>query len=309
MGVITIDNRTIRALRHVDTRRLAAGRYPFPDFLIVGPQKTASSWLHANLRRHPEVRMAREKEIFFFNLLDTPAHYQFRSGDLEWYSRFFRVSPAERLLHGVLSRLRYGRSYACRVSGESTASYAAMEEDLIGEIATLNPDIRVILLIRNPVDRAWSHARMDLLVRGGREFVPSRAARWRRRLFPARRGRFQDLTFEQFRAHYTSDYQLRCGAFTANIARWKRNLKPGRLLCLVSEQFRDRPVERLREVCRFLGIDASARLLDRGTAHRIVNASRAPLPMPGEHRVFLMSLFREEIERLNAAFGAGYPAE
>ena len=45
-----------------------------------------------------------------------------------------------------------------------------MDGDLIDEVVTLNPEIRVVLMVRDPVERAWSHAKKDLVRNRGRRF-------------------------------------------------------------------------------------------------------------------------------------------
>ncbi len=38
----------------------------FPNLLVLGPQSTASSWMHKNLSKHPQIFMSKTKELFFF---------------------------------------------------------------------------------------------------------------------------------------------------------------------------------------------------------------------------------------------------
>ncbi len=108
--------------------------------MLIGPQRTGTTWLHENLRRHPQLLFAREKEIHFFNLLKQPGHRRYRSSSLVWYLDHFTTES---------SRLDVLR-------GEATSSYAAIDVDLIDTIARLNPRLKAIMLVRDPVDRAWS---------------------------------------------------------------------------------------------------------------------------------------------------------
>jgi len=55
----------------------------FPDFLIIGPQRTGTTWLHAHLRFHPQIFLSEPKEIFFFSRLKMSGHPKFESNDLE----------------------------------------------------------------------------------------------------------------------------------------------------------------------------------------------------------------------------------
>ena len=156
-----IDAQVANALRWVKT---SGGEEfeRFPDFLIVGPQRTGTTWLHAHLRFHPQIFLSEPKEIL---LLQPPEDAAARSssptisaGTCASSATRCGVSPPRR----PSSCGSYREFYRPRVRGEATASYAAMDRDVIAEIAALNPDIKVILMIRNPIDRAWSHAKKDL---------------------------------------------------------------------------------------------------------------------------------------------------
>ena len=46
---------------------LSPARVPFPDFLGIGAQKAGTTWLHENLRRHPELFLPEEKELHYFD--------------------------------------------------------------------------------------------------------------------------------------------------------------------------------------------------------------------------------------------------
>lgn len=105
-----------------------------PDFVVIGAKKAGSTWLDRVLRSHSAVALpAARKEIAYFDL--------FHDRGLEWYGKFFEHMPHEALL------------------GESTPEYmhhpdapAYIERDL--------PRARLIAVLRNPIDRAyseWSH--------------------------------------------------------------------------------------------------------------------------------------------------------
>jgi hypothetical protein len=120
--------------------------------------------LSENLREHPQVFMTVPKELFFFNLLDKPEHFLYTSKDLAWYLEFFSPSVMKRAAHLAGIVAKQGRPYAIRARGEATASYAAdTKEEIIDEMLLLNPELKVILMVRNPVQRSWSHAKKDLL--------------------------------------------------------------------------------------------------------------------------------------------------
>jgi hypothetical protein len=75
-------------------------------------------------------------------------------------------TPKSKLKKSYDSLRKSRRLYRPLVRGEATASYATLRGDVIREITLLNPGVKAILMVRDPVDRAWSHARKDLMTDG-----------------------------------------------------------------------------------------------------------------------------------------------
>ncbi len=107
------------------------------DFLGIGAQKAATTWIFECLRRHPEVYFPSGKEIHFWD--------EGRERGVDWWLDIFRNAAH----HG-------------RKQGEITPAYALLEEDTIRQIAAIAPKLRLFYSIRNPIARAWSHALMRL---------------------------------------------------------------------------------------------------------------------------------------------------
>jgi len=256
----------------------------FPDFLIIGPQRTGTTWLHANLRLHPEVMLSEPKELLFFNRLKQPTHEKFKSNELEWYLQFFR-EPVWRFVAKTGYCLRhYRRFYRPRVRGEASASYAALDTDVIDEIVALNPNVRAMLMIRNPVERAWSHAKKDL-VRN-------------------RKRRFEDVSEDEFRAFFTDEYQVRCAQYVRNHDNWQQRLQPGHLFVGVFDDIATRPEEMLREAMQFLGIDSDQRFIGDLAREEVNPAGGSRIPE--QYRVFLEELFADDMRALRDRFGLSW---
>ncbi len=277
-----IDTALHAKLQHVKIPPGGVDLRRFPDFLIVGPQRTGTTWLHAHLRFHPQIFLSEPKEIFFFSRLKTPTHPGFESADLAWYLRFFRDPPWRWAAKTALALWRYRELYRPLVRGEATASYAAMERDVIAEIAALNPDIKVIMMIRDPVERAWSHAKKDLVRRTKR--------------------RVQDVPAEEFRSFFRDAYQLRCARAVENYDNWSAHLRPGHLYLGRFTDVEERPEEMLLEVMRFLGVRAERRYI--GEAVREQVNPTAGSGIPDAYRRELEELLRDEIAAAQARFGA-----
>lgn len=124
-----------------------------PTFLIIGAQRcgTTSTW--AYLRQHPGVCVANEKELNFFQ--NTGAGFQAASqANLDdvwsWYMRQFA----------------HCQDMPC---GEASPNYCYYPE-AIGNIQADLPNVKIIMILRHPVDRALSHYRWE--TRMGNETLP-----------------------------------------------------------------------------------------------------------------------------------------
>ena len=100
-----------------------------PDFLIIGAQRSGTTWLYNVLGVHPEIAMAKDrKEVHFFD------RYYHRG--LEWYKRRFPDNPNMK-------------------AGEATPAYL-YNPKCPKRISETLPDVKLICILRNPVERALS---------------------------------------------------------------------------------------------------------------------------------------------------------
>lgn len=106
------------------------------NFLIAGVQKCGTSALDAYLRLHPQIEMARVKETHFFD----------DESNVDWRS------PAYDMLNDYYTDRTAIRGEATPITFYWTPAHY--------RILKYNPDIRFILLFRDPVERAWSHWKM-----------------------------------------------------------------------------------------------------------------------------------------------------
>ncbi len=271
-------------LRHVQLPDGSVRLDRFPDFMIVGPQRTGTTWLHENLRDHPEIFWPRLKEIFYFSRLREPEHPKFQSDRLDWYLGLFRDPAWLWLAKNYFSLRLCGRPYRPRRFGEATASYAAMDRELIDEVVALNPAVRVIIMIRNPVERAWSHAKKDLVRNAGRKL--------------------DDVTQEQWHAFFSDEYQRRCAQYRRNIDNWRDALADGHLLVGKFDDIQDRPEEFLLEVMNFLGVSAGERYFGPSVREPVNPTSGGG--MPDVHREYLERLLADDLADLRDQYGLSW---
>lgn len=100
-----------------------------PNFLVIGARRAGTTWLHQNLSQHPQVFMPIPKELHFFDR-------QFEKG-IEYYASFFEGAAGQEAV------------------GEATPAYLHTPE-VCGRIHQNLPDTRLIVILRNPVDRLYS---------------------------------------------------------------------------------------------------------------------------------------------------------
>lgn len=253
----------------------------FPDFLIIGPQRTGTTWLHAHLRFHPQIFLTEPKELFFFSSLASRDPKRFVSDRLDAYLRHFRQSPWMRAAKTAVCLRRHGELYRPIVRGEATASYAAMEPAVIDDIVALNPGVRALLMIRHPIERAWSHAKKDLVRNRQRQFA--------------------DVSADEFRAFFADPYQRRCARYAELAETWGSRLRPGHLYIGIFDEIATRPEAMLLEVMRFLGVRADAKYI-AADAESPVNPTAATR-IPAEHKAYLQELFADDIRAARERFG------
>lgn len=108
------------------------------DIFIAGVQKAATTTLHALLSAHPDILSADVKELHFFD-----------NEEIDW------SVPDYSLLHN-----RYPEQQNGQVAIDATPIYTFWPPSL-KRIKAYNPDAKIIAQFRDPIERAWSHWRME----------------------------------------------------------------------------------------------------------------------------------------------------
>ena len=205
--------------------RATASVRPLPNFLILGAQKAGTTALYAYLRWHPQVTGPSFKEVSFFD-----RHYA--RGE-RWYRAHF---PARRRA----------------AIGEASPSY--LLHPLAPErVAALLPGARLIALLRNPVDRAFSHYQHEVAL--GREslsFEDALGAEDERLRGEEDRMRADPAYFSHAWWNYT--YRAR-GRYAEQLERWYVVFPRERLLALFTEELGQDPGTTYRCVLEFLGLE------------------------------------------------------
>lgn len=292
----------------------------FPDFLIVGPQRTGTTWLTENLRLHPELFLSFPKELYFFSRLTNEhnkfsLHYErfdwplltkkpkafvretskvlyfdaiktgkYHANELEWYLKFFEMDSYVKWKRNKLMKELYNESYQPKIFGEATASYAALPKEIIQEILYLNPDIKVILMVRDPVQRAWSHAKKDLV----------------RNAYLT----FDQVPKESFFEFFNRDYQVRCSQYSQQISNWTALLSENHFFLGEYNQIQQNPVELLLDIFQFLGINTDKKYISE-KASQVINKT-GDTKIPEVFKEYLENKFKEEKQILQQEYGISF---
>lgn len=216
-------------------RKLTAGSRLLPDFVIISVERGGTTSLYRYITTHPCVDSAFRKEVHYFDL-------NFTEG-LSWYRAHF---PTRWRAAWVLARRRH------RLLTGEASPYYLYHPRVPDRIRETLPEVRLIALLRNPVERAYSHYQLNR--RQGKEPLSFEEAigSEEERL----RGEYQRLVDEAgyySEKHYKFGYLTR-GVYVDPLTRWRERFPGERLLVLRSEDLYRDPRETLSQVYSFLGL-------------------------------------------------------
>jgi len=255
-----------------------------PDFLCVGAQKGGTTWLYQQLDSHPDFWMPPIKELHYFDeLCRVQRAFQPRRRD-ERDVRF--LDSMKSLSAGPSIDLEnYARLFepkASLLSGDITPSYSMLSDKIIRRIVEYFPNLKVIFLARDPVERAWSHLSMEVRYRQIEPFEVTDIDDVNRNLL--RRG--------MLLRSYPS----------ATVARWKRHVHPDLFRVYFFDDLQRNPTELRRSVLHFLGADPD-KPSGRLAADYNSWAGMEKLQLTDKVRSHLAQFFKKELKVCAAQLG------
>ncbi len=258
--------------------RMAAGKTgTAPAFIVIGGQKCGTTYLYDRLIEHPQV-----KACLFESLNDGEIHYFHRryGKGLDWYRANF---PDDAREAGIISGEASGYIYYPHAPAR---------------IARELPGVKLIALLRNPIDRALSHYHHE--VRLGFESLPVSEAfeREPERLAGETKKVLADPGYFSFARNHFS--YLSRGYYADQLPWWTEHFGDDQLLVLQSEAFFRDPAGSLRRVAAFLELDDWQPEPYHG--HK---SYKYPKLKP-ERRELLAERFRDANQRLYRMLGTDY---
>lgn len=206
-----------------------AGHIRPPDFLIIGTERGGTTSLHSYLTENPRIVRALRKEIHYFD----QNYYKGRT----WYMAHFPVRKKDIL------------------SGEASPHYYFFPE-AAERIGKSFPDTKLIMLLRNPVDRAYSHYQHE--VANGYEKLSFKDAIVREYNITDGIWKPRDLRANGISQYVHFSY-LSKGIYVKHLKWWMAKIPRERFLILKSEAFFNNPGDGLSKVLNFLGLPPSDR--------------------------------------------------
>lgn len=252
-----------------------APRGGLPDFLIIGAQKSGTTYLYGLLNSHPQVEPPARKEVHYF---DSPRN--FRKG-LDWYRSFFPSSEAAR---------------GGFITGEASPYYL-YHPHAPRRAAEVVPEARLIAVLRNPVDRAYSE--YNDRVRSGFETLSfEEAVEVEAERLEGEKERMLADEYYFSPRHRRYSYLDR-GIYVDQLLHWEKFFARDLMLVFESEElFRD-PLGSMERAAEFLGLRKGA---VESPPDRFRNDGRYS-PMAPETRQRLYEYFEPHNRRLYEYLG------
>lgn len=213
---------------------------PLPDYLIIGTKRGGSTSMFKYLTKHPNVLppwpgVENHKKTNFFD-------QNYDRGEA-WYRSHF---PTARMRAQVAQRTGHPA-----ITGEGAINYMFFPH-VIDRVRAMIPEVRLVVVLRNPVDRAWSHYHER--VKAGTEPLSFREA------LRAEDGRLAGEVDRMVSdPHYFSEpydlfsYRTR-GCYLEQLEPWLAAFEADQLLIVRSEDLYSDPVPAVLDVQRFLGL-------------------------------------------------------
>ena len=280
-----------------------------PDFMGIGFQRCGTSWLDDQLRRHPSVWLPPIKELHYFDAHDPTRpipSYRYRThvrwrvrqyatavkaglqgrqaripttaSDLLWDLRYFTGRADDRWYTSLFENAKARGS----IVGEITPSYCMLSLGMIRRIYDLNPGLKLIFIMRDPIDRSWSQATKDLCRDKG-----------------AAVGQVAEETFIAF---LRSDESRQRSDYPAALANWRSVFPSDQIRIVFFDDLVERPNDFLADILAFLGVPLTSQPAGRNMRQRINASTAEDVPARVAHE--LAGMYEPMLRELAAAFGA-----
>lgn len=282
-----------------------------PDFIGIGAARSGTTWISEQLSRHPDVWIPSRKELHywtrqrkykspsFLEKKNVALRYFFSHYSLDLWRRFIRA-VGKSLIDMSTSSLKWNLSYFLgtpnnewyadlfgehpeKVTGEVTPAYSLMDDSDIADLVSAFPKIKAILILRNPIERAWS----TIMYHDKRQMIS-----------------IADMSREHIKEYLGKSQILERSDYLSIIERWSSHLDKEQLLVVYYDEISNAPDKLYAKLTTFLDLEPEHAIsLDFA---KKVNASK-PETLPEWLADHLKAQYLPALERMAVKLG-DYPA-
>jgi hypothetical protein len=239
----------------------------YPSFIGIGAPRCGTTWLHEVLSDHHNIWLPPLKELHYFDVLDPSVnrssfrfkqHFKSRlkhdlaqtffnfipfffqgyksriKGDVKWDINYFSGIANDKWYKNLFKKAHD----AYKITGEITPSYSLLSDRYINKILSINPDMKFIYLLRDPIDRSWSHAVKVLCRDKGR--------------------RIDSIPEEKFINFYYSKENAECCNYAKNIRRYLKQINNKNLYIDFFDNINTNPSIMINKIYSFVGVEQTA---------------------------------------------------
>jgi len=253
-----------------------------PDFICIGMQKAGTTWLAANLGQHPDVWIPPIKEIHYFDEVHVDPDWHIRrraaaannlkrlapkskgkavSKEMAFWQHMEQVQLNDAWYKTIWSTYFYEGSK--QALGELTPDYSILPLTGVEHVFKIAPTAKIIILLRDPVERTWSSTRMFAKEQGHDPAV-----------------------------YYKEQFIIDRSRIVEMLEKWEKVFPEKNVFIAFYEDVANRPYWLLESTCKFLGIGFNKDYFQEATEKVHVGASSN---MPEEVLEHYKMLFHDDI--------------
>lgn len=275
-----------------------------PDFIVIGTQRAATTWLYSMLFQHPDIWMPPIKEIHYFDHLgirqlkprlkkilndlrnvDRKSFFsksEETSGmpvvDIGWYVNYFlRRSD----FSWYSSIFESGKD---RITGEITPTYHSLDIPLIKKIYALNPRMKIIFIMRDPIDRTWSGVTRHFALEEKKADLE----------------RIDIRDLQKFiRLKKTVDH---C-KYLSTLDNWCSIFPKEQIQTIFFDDVEQNPEKVILEILEFLGANTNHAYSDRILSSKLNSTTQMYSKIPPNIEYEIAKMYLDELETLSVRFG------
>ncbi len=260
-----------------------------PHFIGIGSVKSATSWLNLILKKHPMIWMPPMKELHYFNRRNNRSHFGallFEKDNIKSKNRFrnLRRLPKKQLFWSYnyffkKRNINYYQSLFTpsteQICGEITPKYHQISDNKIKEVFSTIPNVKIIYLLRNPIERDWSQLCMTFKNRFQKD--PSKSST------------------KELSLYYKPKYILQ-SSYAQHSTRWEKYFDSHQIFYGFYEEVNGNPYEFTEQIFDFLGVPKLQKDQFTDLLYTKVNSYTQPIPMD-----FKKIIAAKELENIKAA--------